>query len=81
MLEDHTVGQLQRFKSGLGKLNESGGEATHAAQNIDARRAYNLQHQPLQRLHFLMKEHVVKLHPNIRAKSLKLNKKRKYVEE
>lgn len=77
ILEDHTFTQITRFKSGLGKLNEEGVEATHADQNKDARRAYNLQHQPLKRLQFLMKEHLVKVHPNIRDKSLHGRKKRK----
>lgn len=77
ILEDHTIEQITRFRSGLGKLNEEGGEATHAEQNKDARRAYNLQHQPLQRLVFLEKEHLVKQHPEIRAKSLKQMKTKK----
>ena len=74
MLEDHTIGQLESFKAGLGKLNESGGETMHAEQNKDAKRAYPLQHQPLKRLVFLMSNHLVNHHPDVLAKSLKSKK-------
>ena len=78
MLEDHCLGQIKRFHAGLGKLNESGGEANHAEQNRDARRAYPLAHQPVKKMAFLMKTHLVNHHPAILAKSEKKNRKRKH---
>ena len=46
--EDPTIEQITNFKSGLGKLNEEGGAATHDDQNKDARQVYIFPHQPLQ---------------------------------
>lgn len=71
MLEDHVLGQIEKYRAGLGKLNESGGEAAHAEQNKDDRRAYPMKNQPQKRIMFLMKTHHTRHHPTIQEKSMK----------
>ena len=75
MLEDHVPKQIKQYRAGLGKLNESGGEAAHAEQNKDDRRAYPMKNQPLKRMMFLMKSQHTGHHPAIQEKSMKLKRK------
>ncbi len=79
ILEDHTSQQLARFKSGLGRLNEQGGERAHKEQNQEESVHANIQN-PLQRLLAMMRAHHTTCCPEIQA-NIKRPKKRKLNEE
>ncbi|XP_072029157.1 uncharacterized protein [Amphiura filiformis] len=75
ILEDHAMQQIRRFRAGLGRLNEQGGERAHKEQNREEAIHSNIQN-PLQRLLAMMRAHHTTCCPEVQAK-FQRGKKRK----
>ena len=64
LLEDHTLEQLQRFRTGFGLLNEQGGELIHTEFNRTGRVVHGMK-DPLQRLMTTVKRHHLSTTPEV----------------
>ncbi len=81
-LEEHTIPQMRRYKSGLGKMNEQGGENAHSKQNQLERDCANLKRQPLRLLWTVMVHALTVALPAVQAKmKYRKTRKRKVTEE
>lgn len=70
MLEDHTLEQLQRFKVGLGLLNEQGGELMHTEFNRAGRAVHGMRDE-LAKLMSIMRRHLTTTFPEVQAEMQK----------